>query len=503
MDKPELTAVVVAGAGARGAYAAGALAAVLPQLLPDGLGSTIFLGTSAGAINVALWAARAHEHRDLRQLGEAVKRVWLGIHRPQVFELDAPDVARWGGELALELGRIGFGNMLGSRMASLRGLVRGWPGMASFLSFAERGLGAAVGGASGLLGRPFAGTLAHTPGLLDTRPLARSAERLVDFAALNDNIRKGLVGGVGLVATSCPMDASGGRSRVFLKTADGLVPLPSAGSSIDYVRTDELKAEHVLASAAIPVAFPTVRIDMPPCQSPDGLSAIDYSGWYTDGGVRLNAPIEPAIKLGAKRIILITSHAAQYPAPKNVGRVSRPGLLDVSAQPVHAVMADAMIEDLRLLRRVNAMVADAKRQNAVLTTERGRPYREIELVVIAPDNGTLSPLAEQAEQRVLSRGVALDVTLSRMFSVLGRGDGRNELLSYLLFEPEYFALQFAQAERDVRKLLGRGSVPPHAGTRSVAPSAAHASTPVQSLGSRTGHVQAGTSGGRWLAEPYV
>ena len=64
----------------------------------------------------------------------------------------------------------------------------------------------------------------------------------------------------------------------------------------DHVRVeteDELATrgvDHVFASAAIPIFFPPVRVD---------------GKLYGDGGVRMTAPISPAIHLGADKIVAI------------------------------------------------------------------------------------------------------------------------------------------------------------------------------------------------------
>jgi NTE family protein len=56
----EVIGVVLAGAGARGAYEAGVLSVLLPAMEEYDERPTVWLGTSVGAINAALFASVAH-----------------------------------------------------------------------------------------------------------------------------------------------------------------------------------------------------------------------------------------------------------------------------------------------------------------------------------------------------------------------------------------------------------------------------------------------------------
>lgn len=442
-----LDVVVVAGAGARGAYEAGALAKLLPELYPNGLGSVVLLGTSAGAINAALWASRATKGRPMAEIAAEVEQVWREIRRENVFHIPVHLYAGLGAGGTADFVQTLQREITGAVSGSIKDLLT----PLNYLPFVGPALRNALGDLTGVIAgsvndavsatfgfvtMPVARPFSELGALLDTSPLWDTAKKYVDFADLKKNIDEGRVGGIGVVATSSPVDGSGGRSRVFLQLNKGKLPRSEPDSSLDYVPT-ELAAQHVLASAAIPVAFSPVNIT----------TSKEHNGFHIDGGVRLNAPIEPAIKLGAARVVVVSSHATAYPTT-TPGAAVRPDVLDVAAQSIHAVLADGMIEDLRNLQRINTLVLESG--NKPVLSESGRPYRFVPLVKVSPPNGVLSPIAAGVARKV---SAPLDRTFLQFLSRLGSANGRNELLSYLLFEPEYADKQIELGEAHASEAL--------------------------------------------------
>ena len=207
-------AIIMSGAAARGAFQAGALSRVIPALRADGYRPSIFLGTSVGAINAAMWGSLAHLETD--EAVDSMLRTWRsmdskGIYRHPVRTMLTGDGPR------LLLSMVGIGH-----------------------------------GASALL---------------DTSPLATRSARLVDMEQLARNVQDGHIDGIGVTATRMPR-ASGGRDgrdrpRTMIFMHGPGLPLHKVRDPARAVDMCEgpLVAEHVLASAAIPMGFPPVRIE--------------------------------------------------------------------------------------------------------------------------------------------------------------------------------------------------------------------------------------------------
>jgi NTE family protein len=364
MSGPEdaRVAVVAAGAGARGAFEAGALSVLLPWLDGQGLRPTIFVGTSAGAINATLAAATA----DLpaAQSGERLLEFWRGVSIRKVF----------------------------------RSPLRSGPStLATYL-------GQLVG-------------VAHVVSLLDTTPLVGFAEQtFAQFGqTLQHNIASGKVQALAVAAT----DANE-RTTVFADLAPGsAVPPTNTGRAIDYLPT-AVTFRHVLASAAIPVLFRPVEVD---------------GAYYTDGGVRLNAPLAPAVALGATRVVVIATHPETYPAaPPPVTQHRPPDVIDSVAGALGCLLADGMVEDLHTLDRLNAHA-------------NGTTVRLVPRLFVGPQTrNELGELAARlyAERHHGHRAIReLDFRLAH--ALLGRAErGDGDLLSYILFD-EAFLEQAIQA----------------------------------------------------------
>lgn len=370
-DSPGRVAVVVAGAGARGGYEAGVLSVLVPRLYHAGVQNLMFVGTSAGAINATIFAALAH--LPPAEQAQQALQIWRRITVSDVFR--SPTV--------------------------------GFPGIAARVS----------------------GQLLHIPGLqfthlLDTEPLRRTAERVIDWNQLRDNIASRR-------ATLAVVATSGADNRSVVFVDGGLatpVPPPDDQRPIDYVAA-HITAEHVLGSSAIPIAFPPVHVSEPK----------PWDGWYLDGGIRLNAPLKPAIALGADAIAVVATHPEIDTATAPPTASPPPDVYDVVVRLMDATLVDPMIEDLRTLIKINTLIDSTERVTATGRTQKAIPF----LAIAPPARATLGQLAEQIFQNQRERWQGVVPTLRQgELRMLGRvvgggGPRRGDLFSYLYFDPEF------------------------------------------------------------------
>lgn len=378
----ETVGLVIAGAGARGAYEIGVLSILLPWLRERGQQPRLLVGTSAGAMNAVLIAAMLHED-DAAQVGLRACEVWRQAARAGVY----------------------------------RPLLLTMPGLG--LRYLTR--------VAGIGDHPVTS-------LLDPAPLRRTLSRFEHWPSLHRNISGGAVDAVALIATA----AGRHRSEVFVETrARGRLPGEDSGRRVVY-QPARLTSEHIMASAAIPVAFPPVRLS-----DAEGAAG----DWYLDGGVRLNAPIKPALDLGADRLVIVATHPLTQPPDSSPLDPRPPDLFGAFASVLTATLVDRMVEDVRALDRVNLLLG--------ADTSGSTGYRQVPYLFAGPPrNETIPALAEAALhalrglEALRSPDVAL---LDRLIG--GTHSTHGELLSYLLFEPDFIDALIEQGQRDGAALV--------------------------------------------------
>ncbi len=271
--------------------------------------------------------------------------------------------------------------------------------------------------------------------------LARVVHEQIDWGQLQRNLRDGLLDALTVTAT----DLGTGRAVVFVQTAG---PLP--GWSRDPVveaRARVIGPEHALASGAIPLLFRPVRIE---------------DSWFTDGSVRQNTPLSPAIRLGADRVLVIGLRRA--------GRAARGPRLQPDEPPttaaqlgrlLNALLLDHTDYDLDRLRNVNALIAGgdrvfgpgfAERLATLSARAMGAPLRRVRDLVIRPsaDIGVMARLHAERRARRLRPGTLASRFLRRAAAdAEAAADGAADLASYLLFDGEFaedlIALGYADA----------------------------------------------------------
>jgi len=357
--------LVMTAGGARGAYQAGVLKRIseLPSLRGRAQPFEIVAGASAGAINGTILAAQG----DAFGVAAAeVARVWSELTVERVFRTDA---------LALALG--GAGLVCDFTVGSLLG----W-------------------------------TATH--GLLDASPLAELLERALPPHGIRSAIESGRVYAVAVTATSY----HSGRSYIFVQGRQGHAIWRKSRRVVLPVT---LTHQHILASGAIPIVFPPVRIDNAGAEL-----------WFGDGGLRLTTPLSPAIRLGASRLFAIgvrSTRAAEAlaQAEASTGPAQPcPPLAQICGVFLNAIFLDHLDTDLDHLRRMNELVAaQAQHGNGV-----PEPMRIVTPLVVSPSEDLALVAQRFAHRMPRMLRFALDG--------LGTPDAQSaDLMSYLLFDSAY------------------------------------------------------------------
>lgn len=255
-----------------------------------------------------------------------------------------------------------------------------------------------------------AGRLVRPPlALFDNRPLRNLVAERVDFGAIAAAIRNRLLRAVALSTTGY----ASARSVTFFDAAPEIQEWQRIAHE---GRRTTLNLGHVMASVAIPALFPPEWID---------------TEHFGDGAMRQLAPLAPAVRLGAERILIIGVRAPQGESAAANCESRPPGVGELFGFMLDTLFASQVLRDLEQLETLNAL--------AELAPTRGP--RDIQALRISPD----ADLGRHAAECVH----CLPRTMRALLGVLGVQQSQGGLLeSYLLFESAYTQMLIDIGYRD-------------------------------------------------------
>jgi len=343
------TAILLTGGGARAAYQVGVLKAIAQQYPRNSkIPFQIICGTSAGAINGTAIACYA----SCFQLGvKKLEWVWKNFHTGQVYYSDYIR-ATWH-------------------------LLRG------FLSAFQ------------------ADYANHKPvSMLDNKPLKILLNNMLDLKRLDRNIMGGYLDSVSVTA-SC---YNSGDSITFFQSRNASEWQRSRRCG----QRTLLGIHHLMASAAIPLVMPSVRINQQ---------------YFGDGSVNQLAPLSAPIHLGADRILIVgleqprrREHLQQMP--------HHPNLSTIAGHLLDSIFSDTLNADLERMQRVNKTLETLQQHN--IETE----LKPVHSYLINP-SVNFNALASE-------HFLALPMAIRSLLRNIGiKQHSDSSLASYLLFEKSF------------------------------------------------------------------
>lgn len=346
-------ALVLTGGGARAAYQVGVLSAIA-KFIPrnHGIPFPIICGTSAGAINSAALACYA----SCFQL--AIKKlewVWKNLDPERIYHSDPMRVS-------------------------------------SHL----------IGGFLGSFQADYANKNARS--LLNNAPLRQLLESVIDFSRIDTNIRRRYLSAVSVTASSY----TSGDSISYFQSEESISPWFRAKRRGE---PTQLNSQHLMASAAIPLVFPSEKIKR------------HHLG---DGSVHQLSPLSPAIHLGAEKIFIVGVEQPKEPIHARENNPHPPTTAAIAGHLLDSIFSDTLQSDIERMERVNntlSLIPDEKKKNTI-------GLKHIDSYLLNPSHN-FNNIAVQYYDK-------LPMSIRALLRTMGvSNDGESSLVSYLLFEKNY------------------------------------------------------------------
>lgn len=354
-------ALVLPGGGARSAYQVGALLAVnelLEKHTGESLNPKIICGISGGAINGSFLASRI---TDFPTALSELWNTWNSIEVKDIFDTSSGRLTSTALKLILQL--------------SAGGLVR----------------------------------QVREPHLLSTEPLKDFLAQKINFDDIRKHIAAKALDGLAVTLTNY---GTGSAVTFF----DGSPEIQPWMRSHRLGRRVRIRLKHVLASSAIPILFPPIRIG---------------GAYYGDGALRMPAPLSPALHLGAERILAVGMRyhrTAQETYKLNASvRMKSIRLAEISGAVLNSLFLDALDTDLERMNRINQTLSLLSEE---IQKKHPEKLRIVPVLAIRP--------SRDLGQMAISELKHFSWILRHLMRGLGASNhGGSDFVSYLAFECSY------------------------------------------------------------------
>lgn len=346
--------ISLTGGGARGSYQAGVLKGLAEILKEQDLSGDknpfqLWSGVSAGSINALACAS------GLDRFSETVEQLvglWSEIRPEDVYRTDIKSLslnsAKWISDLT-------FGSFLKSKKAK---------------------------------------------SLLDTEPLWGFLDRHLRFSRVDKLIAEGKLQGLACSAFSF----SDNCTVTFLQTREDF----SWNRHKRVSKKTSIELKHIMASCAIPILFPSVKIE---------------DKFFADGSFRSLSPISPLIHMGAKKIMVIGVRGRDEFSEKR--SATEPGIAKMAGAILNSLFFDTLEIDLERVRHINELLTATKKE---LVTARS-DYSLIDYLVIRP--------SRDVSRMAIDRAKYFPKLIRFLLGGLGPLEESAELASYILFVSEF------------------------------------------------------------------